>query len=309
MRARSLTERGIPMHVFAMKCLRELRRGCLVLLGLVVLASAASADEGEYVFKLAGCLACHTDTADGAAPLAGGRGLKTPFGVFRSPNITPHPEHGIGRWTLEDFTLALREGVSPTGADYYPVFPYTSYTRMTDKDVASLFTYLREQPAVANPNQAHEIPWYMKWRFVNWLWKLLFFDAGVFQPRADQSEAVNRGAYIAEALAHCGECHSPRGLSGAVDNERAMSGIVDGPEGESAPNITPDKASGIGNWDKLDLAGYFEYGALPDGDYAGGLMAEVIDNGLSAMTTSDREALVEYLLSLPPIHRPEFAHE
>jgi mono/diheme cytochrome c family protein len=274
---------------------------------LLALSMHVGAEEGEYVFKLGGCLACHTQTQDDAKPLAGGRGLSTPFGVFMSPNITPHPQHGIGRWTLEDFQRALREGVSPTGADYYPVFPYTSYTRMSDADIASLFVYLRAQPAVAMPNRAHEIPWYMQWRFVNWLWKLVFFDAGVFQPHPAHSESINRGAYIASALAHCGECHSPRGQGGAVDAGRAMSGVVDGPEGESAPNITPDKASGIGGWDKLDLAAYLESGALPDGDYAGGLMAEVIDNGLSAMTTSDREALVEYMLSLPPIHNPAFA--
>lgn len=304
MRARSLTEWGISMHLIAKKLSRARVWACVLLLAMNM---QAIAEEGEYVFKLGGCLACHTDTEDDAKPLAGGRGLKTPFGVFRSPNITPHPEHGIGRWSLEDFQLALREGVSPAGADYYPVFPFTSYTRMTDADIASLFSYLRAQPAVAAPNLEHEIPWYMKWRFVNWIWKLLFFDAGVFQPHPEHSESINRGAYIASALAHCGECHSPRGLSGAVDAERAMSGIVDGPEGESAPNITPDKSSGIGEWDKLDLAAYLESGALPDGDYAGGLMAEVIDNGLSALTTTDREALVEYLLSLPPTHNPAFA--
>jgi len=278
----------------------------LWLAGVVPIALAdEQVKHGEYVFKVAGCLACHTDTKEGAKPLAGGHALKTPFGVFYSPNVTPHPEHGIGRWTVEDFRVALREGVGADGRDYYPVFPYTSYTEMTDSDINALFAYMRTVKSEARPNQEHDIPWYMRWRFLNWVWKLLFFSEGPYENVADKSSSWNRGAYISRALAHCSECHSPRGLSGAIDQDLYLAGTVDGPDGSTVPNITPDKKTGIGNWEKLDLGAYLEYGEMPDGDYAGGLMAEVIDNGLSFMSTDDRSAVVEYLLSLPPIHRPE----
>jgi mono/diheme cytochrome c family protein len=271
--------------------------------------SALSLEQhGQYVFRVAGCLSCHTAVEKGAVALAGGRALKTPFGDFYSPNITPHPEHGIGRWSLEDFTAALREGVSPDGYDYYPVFPYTSYTRMRTDDIAALHAYLRAQPSAAAQNREHDIPWYVRWRFFNWLWKLVFLDVGVQAEDSARTPVWNRGAYIANALAHCAECHSPRGLSGAIDKDLRMVGAVDGPEGESAPNLTSDKATGIGRWEKIDLNYYLESGATPGGDYAGGLMAEVIENGLSFLTGSDREALVEYLISLPAVHRPELAH-
>lgn len=270
---------------------------------------SAVESRGQYLFRVSGCLTCHTKAAEGAVPLAGGRVLKTPFGEFYSPNITSHPEDGIGRWQLEDFRTALRDGVAPDGRDYYPVFPYTSYTRMRDTDIADLFAYLRSVEPAAVANTKHDIPWFVQWRFLNWLWKLVFFDGGVYAPDSNQSASWNRGAYVSSALAHCSECHSPRGsLSGAVDAELAMSGAVDGPEGEPAPNITPDAETGIGAWDKIDLTAYLETGETPDGDYAGGLMAEVIDNGLVFLTTSDRDALVEYLSTLAPIHRPELAH-
>jgi mono/diheme cytochrome c family protein len=268
----------------------------------------ADAETGEYIFKLAGCLACHTEPVEGAKPLAGGHGLETPFGKFFAPNITPHPEQGIGRWTVDDFRAALRDGVAPDGGDYYPVFPYTSYTQMSDSDIAALFTYLRTVKPDARANQDHDIPWYMRWRFTNWMWKLLFFSSGPYEADAQQSASWNRGAYISRALAHCSECHSPRGWSGAIDTSLYLAGTLDGPGGTTVPNITSDKQSGIGEWAKVDLSAYLEYGEMPDGDYAGGLMAEVIDNGLSMMTAADRSALVEYLMSLPAIHRPELTN-
>lgn len=276
-----------------------------LLLGAVI-AQAGTAElqkRGEYLLRAAGCVACHTDTEHQGQPLAGGRAFATPLGVFYSPNITSHPEHGIGGWTEDDLARALTLGISPEGHHYYPVFPYTSYTRMRRDDIRALKAYLDSVPAVARANRPHERPWYLP-RAALWFWKKLYFDPGEFTPDPDRSAAWNRGAYLVEALAHCGECHSPRNRFGAIDESLRLAGTADGPDDESVPNITPDRKTGIGGWSAADLAYYLRTGADPDGDYAGGLMGEVIDEGLNHLSEQDAEAIVAYLKSLPPIdHR------
>jgi mono/diheme cytochrome c family protein len=266
--------------------------------------SAAQTDpirQGEYVLRAAGCVACHTDTENDGPFLAGGRRLETPFGVFHSPNITPDPEHGIGRWTETDFIAALSEGLAPDGSHFYPVFPYTSYTRMGAGDMRALWAYLGTVKAEARPDRPHDLPWYLRWRGLVRGWKWWGFEPGPLPDRADRSASWNRGAYLAEALGHCGECHTPRDWLGAPVAAMHLAGTRDGPEGEAVPNITPDRRTGIGRWSRDDLLYFLETGGTSDGDYTGGLMAEVVDESTRHLTAADREALATYLLSLPPI--------
>ncbi|MGK0168507.1 MAG: mono/diheme cytochrome c family protein [Gammaproteobacteria bacterium] len=258
----------------------------------------AEVKAGKYVFQIAGCRACHTE--EGKALVAGGPGLDTPFGTFFAPNITPDAEHGIGAWKIEDFVAALGEGVAPDGGDYYPVFPFTSYTQMTRGDAETLFAYLQQLPADATPRKDHDIPWYLGFRILNWFWKLLFFERGPLVPDPAQSPEFNRGAYVAQALAHCGECHTPRNIFGAVDESLHLAGNPHGPEDALVPNITPHDEHGVGLWSPADLVSYLTFGEMPDGDYAGGAMAEVIDAGLSNLTADDAKALAAYLAALAP---------
>ncbi len=270
-------------------------------------ASHAAPDEsigrGEYVLRAAGCVTCHTDRDNNGAFLAGGRALETPFGTFYSPNITPDPQHGIGRWSEADFLRALRLGLGPNGEHYYPAFPYTTYTRMKREDMLALRAYLLEVPPIARKNRPHELAWYVR-RPLLWLWKLLYFEAGEYVEDPAQSPPWNRGAYLANALAHCGECHTPRNIFGAADDERYCAGTREGPEGAVVPNITPDRKTGIGRWRADELAEYLRSGATPDGDFAGSLMADVIDEGLRYLNDADIKALVSYVRSLPPIDHP-----
>lgn len=257
--------------------------------------------QGEYLFRAAGCANCHNDEKNKGAPLAGGRALETPFGTFYSPNITPDHDTGIGRWSETDFARALREGISPAGEHYYPAFPYHSYTQLTDADLHAIKIYLFNQKPVRQANKPHELPWYLRSRASLRIWKILFFNPGPYQPRPDQSAAWNRGAYLAIAVAHCGECHTPRNCLGGFKESRRFAGNPDGVNGAKVPNITPDKKTGIGKWSQGDLVEYLKTGAMPDGDYAGDAMAEVIDNSLSHLTNDDRKAIAIYVMSLPSV--------
>lgn len=264
-------------------------------------ALSAPLSHGEIVYRVAGCENCHTDRENKGAPLAGGRRLSTPLGVFYAPNITPDNETGIGRWREEDFVRALREGISPVGSHYYPSFPYTSYTRLTDEDIRALWTYLRTQPAVRQPNRAHVLPWYLRWRALLAGWKWLYFSPGAYAPQPDKSAEWNRGAYLAQAAAHCGECHTPRNALGGFRRGFYLAGTREGAEGGVVPNITPDKKTGIGRWRSSELVEYLESGMTPDGDFAGDVMAEVIDNGLKFLTPADRKAIATYVLAQPAV--------
>lgn len=267
-------------------------------------ADQAQIDRGAYIFAAADCGACHTNVKQKGPLLAGGRPLKTPFGTFYSPNITSDPDTGIGRWSDADFIRALRDGVSPDDDHYFPVFPYPSFTRMTDQDMLDLKAYIFSLPAVSQANREHEVAFPYGWRFTVWFWKQLNFTSGAFVPDPAQSAEWNRGAYLAEALAHCGECHTPRGSLGGLDTSLAYSGTTDGPEGEKVPNITPDPETGTGTWSAKDLIRVLRSGQLPDGDYVGSVMGEVVD-GTSKLTDADRQAIAVYVLSLPPISNPD----
>lgn len=281
-----------------------IRGRAAALLCLVVVAAPAAGDAaqpGEYVFRAAGCAVCHTDAEHHGAPLAGGRALKTPFGTFYTPNITPDPATGIGKWTEADLKRALREGIDDKGRNLYPAFPYTSYTHLTDADIHAIWTYLSSRQPVRQANKPHELKWYVRFRPLLSLWKALYLEPGPFQPQPDQSAAWNRGAYLATAVSHCGECHTPRTVLGGLKQELDDAGNPDGVDGTVAPNITPDKPTGIGRWSRSDLADYLETGMTPDGDFAGDLMADVIDDSTSHLTRDDRQAIATYILSLPAV--------
>jgi mono/diheme cytochrome c family protein len=296
--------------------------GCmrwLIALGLVVLALlavwllvpwrgqppeiAASGDaaHGEYVLRLGGCVTCHTDEKNGGQFLAGGRALATPFGTFYTPNITPDPETGIGGWSAGAFVQALSHGLSPRGQPYYPAFPYTSYTKMTQQDLVDLKAYLDTVEPVAKAVPDHELDFPFGFRPLLDGWRLLFFELGTFAPDPAQTEAWNRGAYIVNGPGHCGECHTPRNALGATEHDRFLAGTREGPDGKSVPNITPDKAHGIGDWSKSDVAFALQTGILPSGDVLGGAMSAEVDDATSHFTADDRNAIAEYLLSLPPL--------
>jgi mono/diheme cytochrome c family protein len=252
---------------------------------------------GKYVLQISGCSHCHT--AEDGALLAGGRALVTPFGTFYTPNITSHKTAGIGAWSVDDFQRALHEGVSPDGSDYYPAFPYTSYTRIVANDLRALHTYILSLPASEQPNRGHELAWFLRWRIAAKAWKWLFFSAAEFEQRPAQNAPWNRGAYLAEAMGHCGECHTSRNIFGALRADLAYAGNAQGPEDELVPNITSHD-TGIGDWSRTDLLEFLQFGELPDGEYAAGSMDPVIE-GIRHLTPGDREALTDYLRALPPI--------
>ena len=278
-----------------------------ILLGLPASASADGADEaqirrGESVFHAADCYACHTDIDNRGPTLAGGRPLKTPFGTFYAPNITPDPDFGIGGWSDADFIRALREGVSPDGVNYYPAFPYTSFTNMTDQDMLDLKAYIFSLPAVSAPSRPHELPFYLRWRFLVTGWKILNFEKGPLKPDPSKDAKWNRGRYLVEALAHCGECHTPRTITGGLVRAETLSGNPVGADLKPVPNITPDD-SGIGAWSESDIAFALKSGITPDADTLGAAMADVVEHGTSYLTDEDRAAIARYLKSVPPIRR------
>lgn len=256
--------------------------------------------EGEYLLRAGGCVSCHTGEADDAPFLAGGRAIETPVGTFYGPNITPDPETGIGGWSERDFERALRHGRSPTGRHYYPAFPYVAYTRMRSGDVAALWAYLQTVEPVQRDNRSPELQWFARFRPGVAVWKFLHFRPVSFEPDADASAEWNRGAYLSSALTHCAECHSPRTLTGGIKPGLRYAGArMAG--GDTAPNITPDRETGIGSWSGRHLMRYLDLGMDPEGDFAGGAMGDVISEGTSFLTDSDRRALVVYFRSLEPI--------
>ena len=260
----------------------------------------ARVERGRYLVHAGGCLTCHTADRPDAIPLAGGRALATPFGTFYSPNLTPDLVTGLGGWTDTDLGRALREGVAPDGSNYYPVFPYPAYTGLTDTDVAAIAAYLRSLKPVRQLTPEHQLPWYLSSRLVMFGWNLVNFTAGRFATDPSRDALWNRGAYLVRHLGHCGECHTPRNVLGGLDRSRELAGNPDGPDGKKIPNITQDKAAGIGRWSVDEIGFLLETGLLPDGDFAGSLMSDVIDDNTGKLTASDREAIATYLKSLGP---------
>lgn len=273
-------------------------------------AGAAAADEeggagpverGAYLVRAGGCVTCHTREGEDAVDLAGGRALETRYGTFRTPNITPDPETGIGDWGRAQFVRALRHGVSPAGEPYYPAFPYGSYAGMTDEDAGAIYAYLQSLEPVTRKVAPHDLHFPFGIRAVLWPWRWLFFDAEGFRADPDAGASRNRGAYLVRHLGHCGECHTPRNRLGARIESRHLAGNPDGPEGRRVPNITPHPEDGIGEWDRADVTFFLETGFDPGGDVAGGGMGAVIRDSTGRLTGADREAIADYLMGLEPL--------
>lgn len=258
---------------------------------------------GERMFWAGGCDSCHA--AEGATGedrklLGGGLALATDFGTFRAPNISPDPVHGIGNWSTLDFVNAMKFGAAPSGQPLYPAFPYASYQRMALTDIIDLKAYLDTLPPVATANAGHDLPFPYAIRRGVGLWQRLHVDGRAFTPDPSASEQVNRGAYLVQGPGHCGECHTPRGVDGAMIPSLALSGApVPEGQGPDAPNITSD-ASGIGGWSEDDILNFLQTGFTPNFDSAGGTMTAVILN-LQELPVEDLEAMAAYLKTVPPI--------
>jgi mono/diheme cytochrome c family protein len=255
------------------------------------------AEKGRYLTHAGGCISCHTEDVDDAVPLAGGRAMETPFGTFYSPNITPDVETGIGGWSDDDFVTAFWEGTSPEGEHYFPAFPYTSYTGASRDDLLAIKAYLFSLDPVSKQSPEHDLAWYMSTRLAAGGWKAVNFDPARFEPDPARDEQWNRGAYLVRHLGHCGECHTPRGVTGVMDGDKEFAGSTFG--GEKIPNISSHQADGIGRWSLSDIEYFLDIGMLPDGDFSGSSMADVIEDNTSKLTREDRLAIAAYLKSVP----------
>jgi mono/diheme cytochrome c family protein len=269
----------------------------------------ANVDNGRTMFAIGGCASCHAvpnkdpDKVD-RTRLGGGLALKSPFGTFYVPNISPDPKDGIGSWNEANFVTALWKGTSEHDTNLYPAFPYTSYQHMRLDDVRDLFAYLKTLPAVPGRARRHDLAFPFNDRRLLGGWKLLFLHGGPFVSDRAQSAQWNRGAYLVNGPGHCAECHSPRNvLGGIIESERFAGGpAVDG-DGW-VPNITPvGLRQGDNVWSEKDIASFLDDGMTPSGDFAGGAMAEVIRN-TSLLGADDRAAIAAYIASLPPVQGP-----
>jgi mono/diheme cytochrome c family protein len=274
---------------------------------MIMAAVAASAQEdiverGKYLVYAGGCISCHTEDVDDAIPLAGGRAMESPFGTFYSPNITPDADTGIGNWSDDDFVNAFWEGVSPEGDHYFPAFPYTSYTGVSRDDALAMKAYLFSLEPISKESKEHDLAWYMSTRLAAGAWKELNFDSARFAADATQDEQWNRGAYLVRHLGHCGECHTPRSTLGVLDADMEMAGSTMGDE--DIPNISQHRVDGIGRWSASDIEYFLDIGMLPDGDFSGSSMGDVIEDNTSKLTPADRKAIATYLKALPPREDP-----
>ncbi len=261
---------------------------------------SGDAAAGEQVFIAAGCASCHhAPESDEKLILAGGQSFPTTFGTFVAPNISPHPEAGIGGWDLADLASAVRQGTSPEGRHYYPAFPYAAYTRMSAQQVADLWAYLQTLPPSATPSQAHDLAFPFNIRRSVGGWKLLFLNDDWVMTDAASPE-LERGRELVEVLAHCGECHTPRNALGGLETDAWLAGAPNPTGKGTIPALTPDEL----DWSAGDIAYYLETGFTPDFDSAGGHMVEVIEN-FAQLPEGDRQAVAAYLKALPTQNQAE----
>jgi mono/diheme cytochrome c family protein len=261
----------------------------------------ASVERGAYLVNAANCAGCHTDKKHDGLPFAGGGEIPTPFGVYYSRNITPDPEHGIGTWSDSDFLRAMRQGIFPSGEYYFPAFPFPSFTGMTDRDISDIGAYLRTQKPASTANQPHAVPFPYNVRSTMAVWRLLYFTQGPLASDPRESTEWNRGNYLATAVSHCGDCHTPRNFLGAPRNERRFAGTrLAGPDRPCAPNITPDTKDGIGKWSLDDIVAVLKRGTTPVGEFVAAPMSEVVE-GTSKLTDADLKAIAVYIKTVPAL--------
>jgi len=258
-------------------------------------------DNGKTMFLIGGCASCHaTPGQDDKTKLGGGVGLKSPFGTFYTPNISPDPSQGIGKWAEADFVTAMIKGTSPDGRHYFPAFPYTSYQRIGTGDLRDLFAYLKTLPAVQDKSKPHDVPFPFNIRRTLGGWKFLFLDGKPFEGDPTKDAVWNRGAYLVNGPGHCAECHSPRNvLGGIIASQRFAGGPA--PDGDGfVPNIT-QKGLSMSHDQVVKL---LETGETPDGDTVGGEMGKVVAN-TAKLSAEDRAAIATYIKSLPPVEGPK----
>jgi|HubBroStandDraft_4_1064222.scaffolds.fasta_scaffold143732_2 mono/diheme cytochrome c family protein len=261
------------------------------------LVQADARTRGEYITRMADCEACHTTT--GGEPFAGGRPFVLPFGTIYTPNITPDPDTGIGKWSDTQFLRAVHRGISADGSRLYPAFPYASYTMLTDADVIAIKSYLFSLNSVRQINKPNTFVFPFNQRWLMAFWSAFFNRDERFRPIEEQTPEWNRGAYLVEAAGHCGECHTPRNLLQAMNQRQKFAGGA--AEGWSAYNITSDPISGVGDWSAEDLAAYLKSGHARGRGTASGPMGEAVDLSLSRLTRSDIAAIVTYVRSVKAI--------
>lgn len=261
-------------------------------------APATQAARGEYLARLGNCVHCHT--ARGGQVLAGGRAIDTPFGRVYSSNISPDVQHGIGRWSSEDFWRALHHGQSPDGRWLVPAFPYTNYTSVTRADSDALFAWLQSQPPASQSNQAHELRWPFGTQWAIWLWRTAYFAPGGFQDTPGKSASWNRGAYLAQGLAHCNACHVTRNALGGPVQVQGISGGLMAPQNWYAPSLVDPQQAGLQAWSVADITRLFREGRTSSSQVSGP-MAEVVQHSTSHWNEVDLLALATYLKDLAPV--------
>ena len=256
---------------------------------------------GAVIFDAGGCSSCHAvPNQPDRTRLGGGLAIPSPFGTFYAPNISPDANDGIGRWTEAEFVTAVTRGTSPSGAHYFPAFPYPSYQHAQPDDVRDLYAYLKTLAPVPGRVRDNDVPFPFSIRRNIGIWKWLFMDGKPFVPDAAKSPQWNRGAYLVSSFGHCAECHSPRNFLGGIISAQRFAGGPN-PEGKGwVPNITQ---KGLAEWSAKDIAYFLETGLTPDGDSAGGSMVRVIKN-ISLLPARDRDAIADYIKSLPPVDGP-----
>ncbi|KAA0073960.1 cytochrome c [Tardiphaga sp. P9-11] len=265
------------------------------------MAQAGLVERGEYLARAADCMVCHT--APGAKEYTGGFAFKLPFGTLYSTNITPDKETGIGNYTDQDFLNAVRRGKRHDGARLYPAMPYTSYTYMTDSDVLAVKAYLFSLPPVISKPPVNTLAFPFNQRWAMTFWSAFFNPDTRFQPDTSMSPEWNRGAYLVEALAHCGECHTPRNIGFALDNRKKFGGALTA--GWRAFNISSDTKAGLGGWSDDDIVSYLSVGHAKGHGTASGPMGEAVDHSFSKLTAPDIKAMVSFLRSVPAVTSPD----
>ena len=272
---------------------------------VAIASMQADPQRGELIYHIGGCASCHVepeaDEAVNPPALGGGIRFETQFGTFIAPNITPHPQRGIGSWSTSEFAHALLNGVSPRGEHYYPAFPYASYTRMLLQDVVDLKAYMDTLPISERENIPHQLPFPFNIRRGLGLWKRLYLKQTPAVVLPDADPELLRGRYLVEGPGHCAECHTPRNLLGGFISDRWLAGAPSPDSDGRIPNITPH-ATGIGKWTLADIAEYLSSGFTPDYDVVGSSMAEVVEN-TAHLSDSDRRAVARYLLSIPALEK------
>jgi mono/diheme cytochrome c family protein len=264
------------------------------------------ATRGKLIFDAGDCASCHASPGQpDRLRLGGGLDLGSPFGTFHPPNISPDPVDGIGRWRTIDLANALMSGVSPDGRHYYPALPYTSYAHMRLQDVKDLMAYLRRLPPVKGRAPPHDLPFPFSIRRPIGAWKLLYFDRTPLLPDPSHSAAWNRGRYLVEAVGHCAECHSARDMLNGIRPNSRFAGGYDQEGVGFVPNITP---AGIGGWSRNDLVQALTEGRTPELRQIGSSMVDVVTN-LAMLPEADRQAIADYVQSLPAHRSPDAVRE